>query len=60
MSTLVSRQVYINMMRIFVYLIFSFQVVEEVIVGKGKADAGGVVASGEAATGFAIYHMIKS
>ncbi|KAF8900777.1 hypothetical protein CPB85DRAFT_1439350 [Mucidula mucida] len=36
---------------------FGFQAA---IVGKGKADAGGVVASGEAATGFAIYHMIKS
>ncbi|KAF9019622.1 hypothetical protein BDZ89DRAFT_310482 [Hymenopellis radicata] len=39
---------------------FGFQVVEEVIVGKGKADSGGVVASGEAATGFTIYPMIKS
>ncbi|KAF9022624.1 hypothetical protein BDZ89DRAFT_1137249 [Hymenopellis radicata] len=47
-------------MCIFAYLIFSFQVVEEVIVGKGKADSGGVVASREAATGFTIYPMIKS
>ncbi len=48
------------MMRVFVFLIVSFQVVEEAIVGKGKTDAGGVLASGEAATGFTIYRMIKS
>ncbi|KAJ7191864.1 hypothetical protein GGX14DRAFT_480875 [Mycena pura] len=35
------------------------QVVREVVVGKGKVDALGVNASGDAATGFPIYPMIK-
>ncbi|KAJ6608898.1 acyl-CoA N-acyltransferase [Mycena sp. CBHHK59/15] len=42
-----------------VYKHFGFEVVKEVTVGKGKVDALGVVASGDAATGFPIYPMIK-
>ena len=35
------------------------QVVREVVVGKGKANALGLKSSGDAATGFPFYPMIK-
>ncbi|KAJ7655277.1 hypothetical protein DFH06DRAFT_1329612 [Mycena polygramma] len=43
-----------------VYKHFGFEVVKEVMVGKGKVDASGVIASGNAATGFPIYPMIRA
>ncbi|KAF7340803.1 N-acetyltransferase domain-containing protein [Mycena sanguinolenta] len=42
-----------------VYKHYAFEVVREVVVGKGKVDGLGVNASGDAATGFPIYPMIK-
>ncbi|KAJ7669075.1 hypothetical protein B0H17DRAFT_1162252 [Mycena rosella] len=42
-----------------VYKHYGFEVVGEVTVGKGKVDALGVASSGNAATGFTIYPMIK-
>ncbi|KAK7063635.1 N-acetyltransferase domain-containing protein [Favolaschia claudopus] len=42
-----------------IYKHYAFEVVREVMVGKGKVDALGVSASGDAATGFPIYPMIK-
>ncbi|KAJ7368989.1 hypothetical protein DFH08DRAFT_37258 [Mycena albidolilacea] len=42
-----------------VYGRYGFEVVREVIVGKGKVDGLAVVASGDAATGFTMYPMIK-
>ncbi|KAJ6459980.1 hypothetical protein C8R45DRAFT_942034 [Mycena sanguinolenta] len=42
-----------------VYKHYAFEVVREGVVGKGKVDALGVNASGDAATGFPIYPMIK-
>ncbi|KAJ7620100.1 acyl-CoA N-acyltransferase [Roridomyces roridus] len=42
-----------------IYEHHGFQVVRDVIVGAGKVDAGGVNASGDAATGFPMYPMIK-
>ncbi|KAF7332826.1 Acyl-CoA N-acyltransferase [Mycena venus] len=42
-----------------VYKRYGFEVVGEVIIGKGKVDALGVASSGTAATGFPMYPMIK-
>ncbi|KAJ7278293.1 hypothetical protein C8J57DRAFT_1306389 [Mycena rebaudengoi] len=42
-----------------VYKHFGFEVVNEVTVGKGKVNAHGLVSSGDSATGFPIYPMIK-
>ncbi|KAJ7168951.1 hypothetical protein C8R46DRAFT_1268585 [Mycena filopes] len=42
-----------------VYKHFGFEVIREATVGKGKINAQGVLASGEAATGFPIYPMIR-
>ncbi|KAF9067175.1 hypothetical protein BDP27DRAFT_1329422 [Rhodocollybia butyracea] len=42
-----------------VYERFGFEVIEEVIVAKGKVDARGVATTGNGATGFPMYPMIK-
>ncbi|KAJ7219011.1 hypothetical protein B0H12DRAFT_1224347 [Mycena haematopus] len=42
-----------------VYKHYAFEVIEEVVVGKGKVDPLGVTASGDAATGFPIYPTIR-
>ncbi|KAJ6562533.1 acyl-CoA N-acyltransferase [Mycena capillaripes] len=42
-----------------VYKRYGFELVREVIVGKGKVDALAVIATGDAATGFPMYPMIR-
>ncbi|KAJ7776100.1 hypothetical protein B0H16DRAFT_1302442, partial [Mycena metata] len=43
----------------YMYKHYGFEVVKKIMMGKGKVDALGVNASGDAGTGFPIYPMIK-
>ncbi|KAJ7644572.1 hypothetical protein FB45DRAFT_898236 [Roridomyces roridus] len=43
-----------------IYTHFGFEIVKEVVIGKGKVDAHGIAASGESAVGFPVYPMIRT